>query len=183
MNMIAKAASLKMISPLQNLLSGILLRISNPFKTGDFIEVDGQLGSVKKRGMQKTVISNLDGSFTVIENGKFYTSSLHNLSAKNIIRLAFTVKLCYTTDMVRAKEAINNFLSKNPKVLDTPAPKLQVVKLGEKFVEISVQPWCLLDHFLELDLQLGERLELHLASLGFQTQMAEDSYEQLGVTA
>ena len=37
MNMIAKAVDSQAISPLVNFLSGILLKISTPFKKGDFI--------------------------------------------------------------------------------------------------------------------------------------------------
>jgi len=183
MKMIARAVESSAFTPLHNFLSGILLKISNPFKKGDFIEVDGQLGSVKKRGLNNTIITNLDGSITTIENGKFYKSSLHNLSTKNIIRLAIGVKLCYTTDMTRAKEAIHKFLVQDQRILDNPTPKLQVVKLEARFVEISIQPWCLLDDYMELDHLLENRLKDHLIGLGYEVKAEETSFENLGVTA
>ena len=183
MKMIANAVESNAISPLYNFLSGIFIKISNPFKKGDFIEIDGQLGSVKKRGINKTIIANLDGSFTMVENGRFYKGDLHNLSTKNIIRLAFTIDLCYTTNMTRAKEAITKFLLQDDRVLTKPLPKLQVVKLKEKYVEISVQPWCLLDNYMELDHQLEDRLKMHLIGLGYEVKTELNHFENLGETA
>lgn len=182
MNISRKAKS-KVFRPVHNVLSGLLLKISNPFRKGDFIEINGQLGSVSKRGINKTIITNLDGTHTVIENGKFYQGNLHNLSTQNIIRLAFQINLGYHTDMSRAKEAIQNFLTAEDRILQTPAPKLQVVKLNPCFVELSVQPWCLLDHYMELDHQLELQLKQHLVGLGFEVKADESPYENLGVTA
>lgn len=181
--MIASSIESSAIAPLYNFLSGIFIKLSNPFRKGDFIEIDGQLGSVKKRGIQKTIIANLDGTFTMVDNGRFYQGDLHNLSTKNIIRLAFTIELCYNTDMTKAKDAINQFLSGDKRILRKPLPKLQVVKLKEKHVEICVQPWCLLDHYMELDHELEKQLKLYLLSLGYEVKTDESRYENLGVSA
>lgn len=183
MKKIAQGVNHHVTSPLLNFFSGLLLKVTGPFRTGDFIEINGLLGSVKKKGLQKTIITNLDGSSTAIENGKFFTKELHNLSTKNIIKLSFSINLCYDTDMRRAKECITQYLAEHSLVLNTPAPKLQVIKLKEKCVELSVQPWCLLDHFIELDHQLEERLNTHLTALGFQLELDESEYENIGVTA
>ena len=183
MNKVAHATEGHALSPLLNFFSGLLLRISGPFRKGDLIEINGQLGSVEKKGLQKTIITHLDGSSTAIANGQFFTKELHNLSTKNIIRLNFSISLSYDADMGKAKEIITEYLEQNEKVLPTPAPKLQVCKLKEKSVELSIQSWCLLDHFMELDHQLEERLKMHLVSLGFELEMDELAYENFGVTA
>lgn len=183
MKKVATAIKQNALTPLVNSLSGVLLKVLSPFKKGDFIEIDGQLGSVSKKGLLKTTITNLDGSYTLIENGRFYSSNLHNLSTKNIIRMDLSVSLCYNEDMNMAKEAILSFLNQNQKILKTPAPKLHVVRLKEKFVEIGIEPWCLLDSFIEMDQQLEDHLKLHLSSLGFQIELDELDYENIGVTA
>ncbi|MCE7994500.1 MAG: mechanosensitive ion channel family protein [Roseivirga sp.] len=183
MKQVATTIKQKALNPLVNSFSGVLLKVLSPFKKGDFIEIDGQLGAVAKQGLLKTTITHLDGSLATIDNSKFYSSSLHNLSTKNIIRLDLTVSLCYREDMSRAKESILSFLNQNTRILKTPAPKLHVTKLKEKFVEISIEPWCLLDSFMELDLELEDHLKLHLTSLGFQIELEELDYQNIGVTA
>lgn len=183
MNQVATTIKQKALNPLVNSVSGVLLKVLSPFKKGDFIEIDGELGSVAKQGLLKTTIMHLDGSSKVIDNSKFYSSSLHNLSTKNIVRLDLSVSLCYNEDMSQAKESILSFLLQNTRVLKTPAPKLQVTKLKEKYVELNIEPWCLLDNFMELDQELEDHLKLHLTSLGFQIELKELNYEHIGVTA
>lgn len=183
MNKVLTAIRKNALNPLVNSASGVLLKVLNPFKEGDFIEIDGQLGSVANKGLRKTTITNLDGSQMVIDNSRFYSRSLHNLSTKNIIRLDLSVSICYNEDMSRAKENILVFLNENIKILKTPAPKLQVVKLKDKYVEIGIEPWCLLDDFMELDQQLEDHLILYLTRLGFQVELDELEYESMAVTA
>lgn len=183
MNQVAMTIKQKAFNPLVNSFSGMLLKVLRPFKKGDFIEIDGQLGSVAERGLLKTTITHLDGSLTIIDNSKFYSSSLHNLSTKNIIRLDLAVSICYNEDMSRVKESTLSFLNQNTRILKSPAPKLHVTRLKEKYVEISIEPWCLLDSFMELDQELEDHLKLHLTSLGFQIELEELDYENIGVTA
>ncbi len=183
MNQVATTIKQKALNPLVNSFSGVLLKVLSPFKKGDFIEIDGELGSVAKQGLLKTTITDLQGSKKVIDNSKFYSRSLHNLSTKNIVRLDISVSLCYNEDMSKAKESILSFLNQNTRILKTPAPKLQVSKLKERFVEISIEPWCLLDSFMELDQELEDHLKLHLTNQGFQVELTALDYEHIGVTA
>lgn len=154
-----------------NLGSGILLNLFNPYKTGDFVEVEGQLGSVKARGFKQTVIKKIDGSEAVVNNSSFYTKDAHNLTSKNIIRLDLTLNVGYANDMSRVKEEITDFLSKNSKILSSPTPKIQVSKIKDDFVEIAVKPWCLLDHYLELDSELEQLLNQYLSSKNLLTEV------------
>ncbi|MEM7051522.1 MAG: mechanosensitive ion channel domain-containing protein [Acidobacteriota bacterium] len=39
-----------------NLMAGLMLRVTQPFRTGDFVEVDGQFGRVAERGLLDTEI-------------------------------------------------------------------------------------------------------------------------------
>lgn len=183
MNEVLQAVKHNTLKPFLNASSGILLKVLRPFKEGDFIEIDGQLGSVVKKGLSQTTITNLDGLQMVIDNVRFYSRSLHNLSTKNIIRLDLCISICYDEDMSRAKESILSFLSLNKKILNTPAPKLQVSKLKDRFVEISIEPWCLLDDFMEIDQELEDQLTLHLTRLGFEIEVNELEYNTIGVTA
>lgn len=172
------------ISSLRNFLSGVLLKVSNPFKKGDFIEIDGHLGAVKRCGLQKTLISNLDGSTAEIDNSKFYSGNLHNLSTENILRVTCTLNFEYTANMTSVKEDIHRFLQNNPQVLKNPAPRLHVSKLKEKSVEISIQSWCLLDHFVELDNSMEMQMRTWLTQKGFAPIKKDfSSYKNLKVTA
>ena len=183
MNKVTNTLKQKVWAPVVNTVSGILLKVSKPFKKGDFIEIDGQLGAVSKKGLQKTTITSLAGEAVTIANHKFYSKDLHNLSTKNIIRLEFNLCISYVDNMPQVKETILNFFSLSQKILNTPTPKLQVKKLKDEYVEICLQPWCLLDHYLELEHELETRLKQHLINQGFHLELEPIEFEGVRITA
>ena len=66
--------------------------------------------------------------------------------------------------MTKVKDEIMNFFTQNHQVLNSPKAKIQVSKIKNDFVELSVKPWCLLDNFLELDAKLEAQLVQYLLS-------------------
>lgn len=153
-----------LLKPLSNIGSGILLRVFKPFRIGDFVEIDGQVGSIEKSGLQKTIIKRVDGTETKVNNTIFYRRDLHNLSTKNIIALELTLGVSYQSDMTKVKGEIMNFFTQHQLLLNSPQAKIQVSKIKNDFVELSIRPWCLLDNFLELDTNLEAQLSQYLQS-------------------
>lgn len=153
-----------LLKPLSNIGSGILLRVFKPFSTGDFIEIDGEVGSIERSGFQKTTIKKVDGSEIKVNNFIFYQRDLHNLSTKNIISLELSIGVGYQSNMAKVKDEITSFFAQHDRLLNSPKAKIQVSKIKNDFVELSVKPWCLLDNFLELDSNLESQLTQHLMS-------------------
>jgi len=153
-----------LLTPLSNIGSGILLRLLKPFSIGDFIEIDGQVGSIERSGFQRTTIKKVDGSEIKVDNSIFYQRDLHNLTSKNIIALELTIGVGYQSNMIEVKEEIMTFFSQNERLLNSPKAKIQVSKIKNDFVELSIKPWCLLDDFLALDANLESQLIEHLIS-------------------
>ncbi|OEK02077.1 hypothetical protein BFP97_11340 [Roseivirga sp. 4D4] len=153
-----------LLAPLSNIGSGILLRLLKPFSIGDFIEIDGQVGSIERSGFQRTTIKKIDGSEIKVNNSIFYQRDLHNLSSKNIIALELTIGVSYQSNMTKVKEEIMAFFTEHERLLNSPKAKIQVSKIKNDFVELSIKPWCLLDDFLALDAKLESQLTEHLVS-------------------
>ena len=72
---------------LLNSFSGLVLCMAKPFKKGDFIQIDGKLGSVENIVLRKTLLKSPEGDLSFVENSKFHLKTLHNLSSKKIIRI------------------------------------------------------------------------------------------------
>ncbi|MBO3700440.1 mechanosensitive ion channel family protein [Roseivirga sp. E12] len=153
-----------LLAPLSNIGSGILLRLLKPFSIGDFIEIDGQVGSIERSGLQKTTIKKVDGSELKVNNSIFYQRDLHNLTSKNIIALDLKIGVSYQSNMTKVKEEIMTFFTQHERLLNSPKAKIQVSKIKNDFVELSIKPWCLLDDFLDLDAHLESQLAQYLVS-------------------
>ncbi len=53
---------------ISNLMAGVLLRITKPFKTGDFIKVDNFFGRVSERGLFDTEVQSENREFIALPN-------------------------------------------------------------------------------------------------------------------
>jgi small conductance mechanosensitive channel len=64
---------------------------------------------------------------------------LHNYG--QIRQIVVVVGVTYDTDLNRALTTIQEVLHSNPRVLQDPAPVIQVVTLNDSSVDIGIKPW------------------------------------------
>ena len=62
------------------------------------------------------------------------------------------------TDIKALKENIFKYLLAKKHILNSPRPKIEKNRF-----ELTIKPWCLLDHFLELDTTLENLLKGHIS--------------------
>ena len=88
----------------QNLLSGILILLSEPFRIGDDIIVNGFEGNVEDIQIRATFLRSPDGRRIVIPNATVYTSAVTVNNAYQRRRCEFVVGIGYEDDMQKAKK-------------------------------------------------------------------------------
>ena len=74
------AVGMALSGTLQNFAGGVMILIFKPFKVGDFIEAQGQSGSVKEIQLLNTVINTPDNKTILIPNGSISTGIINNYS-------------------------------------------------------------------------------------------------------
>ncbi len=156
----------KALQPMLEVFSGLLIRATSPFRKGDFIEIDGRLGSVEHKGIRFTILRSIDGEPVHVPNTLFFTKHLHNLSHQNIVNVDLETKVCYSENMAKIKKLINDYLSNNKLVLRNPSPKVVVKKMKNSHVELGVKVWCSLEKYLEVDAETELLLNQFLISQG-----------------
>ncbi|NNE90414.1 MAG: mechanosensitive ion channel family protein [Verrucomicrobiales bacterium] len=126
---------------LQNLLAGILLLIREPFKIGDFIEVDGFTGVVESIETRSTIIRTTDGEQVVIPNGQIYTNPLKVKTAYELRRSEYDVGIGYADDIEVATGKILEAVKGVDGVKSDPAPEVLVVALADSTVNLRPRWW------------------------------------------
>ncbi len=169
----------KTLYPVFNIFSGILIRLLNPFKKGDFIEINGQLGSVEHKGYQKTILKNIEGEEIQVANTLFYTKHLYNLTHKNIVHLDFQVSVAYSENMGRVKSLISEYLERNNTILKSPSAKIFVKKIKNNHVELGIKAWCTIENYLEADAETEMFLNEYLISKGISLEDNKSAVKQL----
>jgi len=125
----------------QNLLSGILILLSEPFRIGDDIIVNGLEGTVEDIQIRATYLRSPDGRRILIPNATVYTSSITVNTAYPRLRCNFDVGISYEDDAQKAKELILNILNNQRTILSQPAFSVNVSALSDFSVRLSVFWW------------------------------------------
>ena len=81
------AAGIGLQDSVAQFASGIQILINHPFKTGDFVEVNGVSGSVADIRFMNTVITTPDNKKIIIPNSHITTNHIINYSAENSRRI------------------------------------------------------------------------------------------------
>lgn len=125
----------------QNLLSGILILLGEPFKIGDDIIVSGMEGTVEDIQIRATFLRSPDGRRIVIPNATVYTSAVTVNTAYQRRRCEFVVGIGYEDDIQKAKNIILAILDKNPTILSQPGFTVNVNALADFSVNLTVRWW------------------------------------------
>jgi small conductance mechanosensitive channel len=131
--------ALAMQGVLGNVVAGLTIIFTKPFRVGEYISIVGEEGRVEDISTFTTTLSHADNSLVVIPNRKIVGEILHNYGS--IRQLQFSVGVGYDTDLAAAIAAIEGVLQANPRVRAEPAPVVQVAKLADSSIHISAMPW------------------------------------------
>jgi small conductance mechanosensitive channel len=130
--------ALAMQGVLGNVVAGLTIIFTRPFRVGDYISIAKEEGEVLDVSLFSTVLGHPDLSRVVIPNRKIVGEILHNYG--KLRQLAVEVSIALDADLAAAQAAIQDVLRANARVLKEPAPAVLVNRLGGS-VSIFVGPW------------------------------------------
>jgi small conductance mechanosensitive channel len=133
------AIALAMQGVLGNIVAGLTIIFTRPFRVGEYISIVGEEGQVENISIFTTVLSHADLSQVIIPNRKIVGETLHNYG--KIRQLKVIVGVAYDTDLNKALSIINEVLQINPRILKDPVPVIAVSVLAQYSINIAVNPW------------------------------------------
>lgn len=123
----------------QNLLSGILLLLSEPFVIGDQI-ISGEFeGTVEDIQIRATTIKTYDGRRVVIPNSKLYTSAMTVNTAYANRRLEIPIGISYDADITHAKQVILSALGECQTVSKLAKPSVIATEFGDFSINLKIR--------------------------------------------
>ena len=141
------AVGLSLQGSLSNFAGGMLIILFKPFKVGDSIEAQGNIGTVSEIQIFVTKLINANNQTIFIPNGSLSNGTIINYSLQGSRRADFTISISYDTDIKKAKDIITAVLKNNPKVLKTPAAEVSVKSLTDSGIQLAVRPWAKNENF------------------------------------
>ncbi len=135
------ALGLALQGGLSNFAGGILILIFKPFKVGDFILAQGDMGTVEEIQIFNTTLKTPDGVFMYIPNGPLANAIVTNFSKHTIRRIDLTVGIGYDDDIDKAKKVVLKVLDSEKRVLTDPEYSVVVCELADSSVNLKVRAW------------------------------------------
>lgn len=120
------AIGMALSGTVQNFAGGLMLLAFKPFKAGDFIEAEGQSGTVIEVNITVTKILSPDNRVIILPNGALSNGTINNISGRPLRRVEWLVSVSYGVDAAACKQAILNIMNSDQRVLpaDTDMDKL-----------------------------------------------------------
>jgi len=154
---------------LGNLVAGLTIIFTKPFRVGEWIEIAGVSGQVKDIQLFTTTLLHTDMSRVVIPNRKIIGDILHNFGG--IRQLDLSVGVAYGTNLNDATGIVRSVLAANKRVLKEPVPIVGVTMLADSSINIAVKPWVKVDDYVlaqaEINQAVAEQLRAANISLPF----------------
>ena len=150
----AMAVGLASQDALSNIVGGLFIIFSRPFKVGDFVMVDDIItGTVVEITLRHTVIRNAENRMILIPNNKMNSSTVVNSSYGETATCAFVeVGVSYNTDLDGAMEAMRDEIMKHPMLIDhrsdaeresgAPQVVVRVTALGDSAITLRAWAWA-----------------------------------------
>ena len=162
------AVGLALQGSLSNFAGGALIMIFKPFKVGDLIEAQGELGVVKEIQIFTTQINTPQNKLVIIPNGALSNGNITKYSAEVKLRVDLTMVLSYDADIKQTKEVLMTVLTSNPQVLQDPAPTVNVSELADSSVNFAVRPWSTVADYWDVYFGVTEACKEALDKAGIE---------------
>lgn len=135
------AVGMALSGTLQNFAGGVMILLFKPFRVGDFIEAQGQSGTVREIQIFNTILTTSDNKVIIIPNGGLSTGLMKNYSKEATRRVDWEFGIAYGDDYTKAKAVLSRLLDAETRVLKDPAYFIALTSLGESSVNIVVRAW------------------------------------------
>jgi small conductance mechanosensitive channel len=162
------AVGLALQGSLSNFAGGVLVMIFKPFRIGDLVETQDVLGVVKDIDILNTKLITPQGKLAIIPNGAIANGNIINYTAEGKMRVDAVIGVSYDADIKKTKEVLLEVLTSNPKVLQDPAPSVNVLALADSSVNFAVRPYCKPEDYWDVYFATYEGCKLALDKAGIE---------------
>ena len=120
--------------------SGVMILIFKPYRVGDLVDLQDQVGHVDEIQVFNTVLTTLDHKKVIIPNGIATSGIMTNLSALGKLRVDLNVAMAYEDDFDRVQGVIRAALEK-VSMREPDEPTIEIESFEENGIKLAVRPY------------------------------------------
>ena len=170
------ALSLSLQDALSNVIGGFLLLSNHPFRSGDYVEIAGQGGTVQTIDITYTKLTTGDNKTISIPNSAVVASQIINYSTSGIRRVDINVTASYDSPIPTVKAALLEAAKLDAVLTEPAAPFTGVVSYGDSSINYTLRVWTTSAEYWNTYFTITENIKQEFDKAG-----VEMSYPHLNV--
>lgn len=135
------AVGLALQGSLSNLAAGVLLVTFRPFRTGEFVDLGGVMGTVLHVQIFSTTLRTADGKIVVVPNGKIISGNIVNFSREPVRRNEFIIGVAYEADVDEVTALLQQVVEADSRVLKDKGIQIGLNELAASSMNFVVRCW------------------------------------------
>ena len=151
------AVSLSVQNLLTNVIGGFTLLYTKPFKSGDYVEIASESGTVDEIGMTYTKLITPDNKLIYIPNSAVVSADITNYSVTGTRRVDIAISASYDASTEQVLAALYE-AAKVDGVLADPAPFAAVTKYGDHAIKYTLRAWSTADDYWNVYFAMNEKV-------------------------
>ncbi|MGM9837696.1 MAG: mechanosensitive ion channel family protein [Paludibacteraceae bacterium] len=181
------AIGMALSGTVQNFAGGIMLLIFRPFKSGDFIKVSGEAGTVMDVSIVSTKILTTDNRVIILPNGSLFSGNIENVSAQPLRRVEWTISVEYGVEAQPCIDLIRSIILSDTRILTSadkrpapespssvntthlpiPDPFVALLSLNSNDISFVARAWVRSEDYWDVFFELNQRFYTELPQHGF----------------
>lgn len=162
------AIGMALSGTMQNFAGGVMILLLRPYRVGDYIEAQGQSGTVEEIMLFSTKITTADRQTIYIPNSAISTSIIDNYSHSELRRVDIKVSISYGDDVDVARKALLEMAAADKRVLKDPETVVFVAELSAASVNLSLRMWTKNSDYWGLFFDMNEKIYKELPKHGLR---------------
>ncbi len=135
------AVGMALSGNLQNFAGGLIVLLFRPYKVGDWIESQGESGTVREIQIFHTILTTADNKVVYIPNGALSSGTIVNYSREDTRRVEWVIGVEYGENFDKVEEVTRRLIADDKRILDTPAPYIALQTLDASSVNVVIRVW------------------------------------------
>lgn len=161
------AIGMAMQGTLGHFASGVMILIFKPYRVGDLVDIQDQIGHVDEIQVFNTVLTTLDHKKVIIPNGIATSGIMTNLSTLGKLRVDLNVGMTYEDDFDRVQGIIRSALDKVT-MREPDEPTIEIESFDENGIKLAVRPYSTPENYWDVYFNSYSEIKKALGEAGIK---------------
>ena len=132
---------------LKSFVAGWMILFYRAYDVGDYVQVAGGEGRVRKMTLNSTRIATPDNTIKLVPNRKIWDDTIVNLTASRARRLDVEIAVSPENDLDEVENSIQGLLEEHPQILNKPKAEVHLARMDSSEMVFMLRPWVRSDQY------------------------------------